>query len=157
MRTGSASLTRTAPCPPARYWRLAAQLADAPADVLCGSRIKMAGRLVERSLFRHIQGRTFATAVEELFHLGFYDTQCGCKFFRASTLRPILSKLREDRWLLDVEVLSCLRAAQARFVEAPIDCHERGGSSLVFGIDPLKMAVQLARLRGRLRREGVIP
>ena len=143
---------------PAReYWRLTAQLADTPADALCGSRIKMAGRSVERSLFRHLQGRSFATAVEELFHLGFYDTQCGCKFFRAAILRPILPQLREDRWLLDVEVLSGLRAAQARLVEAPIDCHERGGSSLVFGIDPLKMAVQLVRLRGRLRREGVIP
>ena len=145
----------TAPCPRARYWRLATQLAEISADALCGSRVKMAGRSVERSLFRHLQGRTFATGVEELFHLGFYDTQCGCKFFRGSALRPILPRLREDRWLLDVEVLTHLRAGRATFVEAPIDCHERGGSSLVFGIDPIRMAIQLVKLRARLRREGV--
>jgi dolichyl-phosphate beta-glucosyltransferase len=141
--------------PAGEYWRLADRLVDAPPfDVLCGSRVKMAGRSVERSLFRHLQGRTFATAVEELFHLGFYDTQCGVKFFRASLVRPILADLQESRWLLDIELLALLRAAGARFVEAPIDCHERGGSAIVFGLDPIKMAVRLFTLRARLRREG---
>ena len=68
----------------AEYWRLAGALPATPADAVCGSRIKMAGRTIERSMFRHVQGRTFATAVDELFHLGFYDTQCGLKFFRAT-------------------------------------------------------------------------
>lgn len=140
---------------PAReYWRLASQLPDAQADAVCGSRVKMAGRSVERSLFRHVQGRAFATGVEELFHLGFYDTQCGLKFFRASLLRPALPQLQEDRWLLDIEVLTLLNAARARFEEVPIDCHERGGSSLVVGIDPLKMVIRLVKLRSRLRRQN---
>jgi dolichyl-phosphate beta-glucosyltransferase len=140
---------------PAReYWRLASSLPDVTADAVCGSRVKMAGRSVERSLFRHVQGRTFATGVEELFHLGFYDSQCGLKFFRAPLLRPVLPLLQENRWLLDVEVLFLLKEAHARFAEVPIDCYERGGSSLVFGIDPLKMAVRLVRLRARLRRRS---
>ena len=51
---------------PAReYWRVAAGLPDATADAVCGSRIRMAGHTVERSVFRHLQGRVFATAVEE--------------------------------------------------------------------------------------------
>jgi len=137
---------------PAReYWRLAASLTAACADVVCASRIKMAGRAIERSLFRHVQGRVFATAVEELFHLGFYDTQAGMKFFNATLLRPLLSKLREDRWLLDIEILALLRKAGARCVEAPVDCHQQAGSSLVFGIDSFRMMSQLIRLRKRLR------
>ena len=115
---------------PAReYWRVASMLPDTPADVVCGSRMKMAGRSVSRSLFRHLQGRTFATVVDELFHLGFYDTQCGMKFFRAVAAAPAAACLQEDRWLLDVEVLSLLKARRD-CVEVPIDCHERGGSSL---------------------------
>ncbi len=91
---------------PAReFWRVAALLHSATEDAVCGSRVKMAGRSVERSLFRHVQGRAFATLVEWLFHFGFYDTQCGFKFFRADRLRPVLARLREDRWLLDIEVL----------------------------------------------------
>jgi dolichyl-phosphate beta-glucosyltransferase len=140
---------------PAReYWRLAVGLPGTPADVVCGSRIKMAGRTIERSFFRHVQGRVFATGVEELFHLGFYDTQCGLKFFRASRLRPLLPVLQEERWLLDVEVLARLQETGARFMEVPVDCNQHGASSLVFGVDPAKMLVRLVRLRRRLRARG---
>ena len=136
---------------PAReFWRLADRLAEIEADVVCGSRIRMAGRSVERSLFRHLQGRTFATIVEVLFHLGFYDTQCGLKFVRASHVRAHLPRLQENRWLLDIELLSLLRADGARCVEVPIDCHQRGASSLVFGLDAFRMIVHLVRLRSRL-------
>ncbi len=138
---------------PAReYWRLISELPATPMDILCGSRVNMAGRSVKRSLFRHLQGRGFATGVQTLFHLDLYDSQCGMKFFRAAVLRPLLPELLEDRWLLDVEVLALMKAAQATCVEVPIDCHERGGSSLVFGLDPLRMALGLFRLRARLRR-----
>jgi hypothetical protein len=73
------------------------------------------------------------------------------KFFRASAVRPLLPKLQEDRWLLDIELLTLLTRAGATAVEVPIDCHERGGSSLVFGLDPIRMVVRLARLHRRLR------
>ncbi len=138
---------------PAReYWRVAAELRAETRDALCGSRVNMAGRSVSRSLFRHLQGRSFATLIEEMFHLGFYDTQCGFKFFRAASLRPLLPALQEERWLLDIEVLAMMKARGCRFAEIPIDCHERGGSHLVFGLDPIRMIVRLVRLRRRLKR-----
>lgn len=137
---------------PAReFWRLASALPDTTADIVCGSRIKMAGYTVERSLFRHLQGRAFATAVDELFHLGLYDTQCGLKFFRAASVRPILPTLQEDRWLLDVELLARLIGAGARCAEVPVDCYQHGGSSLIFGVDSARMLARLLRLRRRLR------
>jgi len=137
--------------PATEYWRLASMLCGTSADIVCGSRVLIAGRSVSRSLFRHLQGRTFATCVESLFHLGFYDTQCGLKFFRAPAVRAVLPGLQEDRWLLDIELLTLLKRTGASAVEVPIDCHERGGSSLVFGIDPIRMLVRLARLHRRLR------
>jgi dolichyl-phosphate beta-glucosyltransferase len=137
--------------PPREFWRLASSLPDGGADVVCGSRIKMAGHTIERSLFRHLQGRAFATAVDALFHLGMYDTQCGLKFFRASVVRPMLPTLRESRWLLDVELLARLRRAGARCQEVPVDCLQRGSSSLVFGVDSIRMFVRLVQLRQRLR------
>jgi dolichyl-phosphate beta-glucosyltransferase len=140
--------------PAAEFWRVANMLPAATADALCGSRVNMAGRSVSRSYFRHFQGRAFATFVEQMFHLGLYDTQCGFKFFRGAALRPILPLLQEDRWLLDVEVLAQLKAARATLQEIPIDCHERGGSSLVLGIDPIRMAVRLVTLRRRLRHRA---
>ncbi len=136
---------------PAReYWRVADMLPAVDADIVCACRVKMAGRTIDRTLFRHFQGRLFATFAEEVFHLGFYDTQTGMKAFRGSRLRPILPELREDRWLLDVEVIVKMVRAGARALEVPVDCYMRGGTSLVFGLDPIRMAIRMLKLRSRL-------
>lgn len=138
---------------PAReYWRVADMLPAVDADAVCACRIKMAGRTIDRSLFCHFQGRLFATFAEEMFHLGFYDTQTGMKAFRASRLRPLLPQLQEDHWLLDVELLVLLSRTGARCVEVPVDCFMRAGSSLTFGLDPIRMAMRLVTLRSRLAR-----
>lgn len=136
-------------------WRLTRGLAaDPPVDVLAATRIRMAGRVIERSLMRHLQGRIFANLVEWLYGLGFYDTQCGAKFFRGSALRPILPLLEEDRWLLDVEVLAILAHRGARIAEEPIDWRDPGGSKVIPLLDPLRMGLRLWTLRRRLTRAG---
>jgi glycosyltransferase involved in cell wall biosynthesis len=119
-------------------------------DVLAGSRVKMAGKQIDRVLFRHLQGRVFATMVEMMFELGFYDTQCGIKFARSSLLRPSLSQLEEERWLLDVEMLALLKRHHARFREEPIDWIDRVDSKVRFGIDAARMFVGLQKIKHRL-------
>lgn len=140
--------------PGREFWRLAARVSREGDrfDTLAGSRIRMAGRQIERSLFRHLQGRVFATMTEQLFRLGFYDTQCGVKLVRADVLRPFLALLGEDRWLLDLEVLYWVKRAGGRCVEEPIDWADPGGSKVVFLVDPLKMFWGAARLKRRLDR-----
>ncbi len=134
-------------------WRLVRMLPGlSDLDVVAGTRILMAGRSIRRSLVRHLQGRVFATLVERAFQLGFYDTQCGFKLIRASRLRPLLPRLVEERWLLDVEVLTILARAGARMREEPIDWADPGGSKVVFGLDALRMARGLWRMRRRLDR-----
>jgi dolichyl-phosphate beta-glucosyltransferase len=130
--------------------RLARMLPSFMFDVLAGSRIRLAGHVIRRSAFRHFQGRVFATAVEWLFALGFYDPQCGLKFFRASALRPQLSALRERTWLLDIEVLALVRREGSEMREEPIDWSDPGGSKMIFGIDAARMLVGLWNLRRRI-------
>jgi glycosyltransferase involved in cell wall biosynthesis len=135
------------------FFRLAALVAASPdVDVVAGSRIIMAGRRVTRSLFRHLQGRLFAAITDLQFQLRFYDTQCGVKFFRASLLRPLLPALREERWLLDVELLALMTRRNARVREVPIDWAEVGGSKITPGLDTLRMLWGLTRLKQRLAR-----
>lgn len=119
-------------------------------DVVVGSRVRMAGRHVERGLFRHLQGRVFATLTDLQFHLGYYDTQCGAKLFRASLLRPLLGRLREERWLLDVEVLVLMREQGARPLEVPIDWADAGDSKVRFGVDAARMFWGLRKMHRRL-------
>ncbi len=133
-------------------WRMASMLDSAEHDVLAGARVLMAGRHIERSLFRHLQGRVFATLAEQALGLGFYDTQCGVKFARAPLLRPRLGDLREERWLLDVELLAVLQKDGARCLEVPIDWVDQGDSKVVFGLDALRMFRGLGRLARRIER-----
>jgi dolichyl-phosphate beta-glucosyltransferase len=133
------------------FFRLAGLVAASEdADVVAGSRILMAGRRVSRSLFRHLQGRVFATFTDLHFQLRFYDTQCGVKFFRASLLRPLLPLLREERWLLDVELLALMKRSEARAIEVPIDWEDVEGSKLVPGMDALRMLWGVTQLKQRL-------
>jgi dolichyl-phosphate beta-glucosyltransferase len=112
--------------------------------------VKMAGHRIDRSGFRHLQGRVFATLVERLFSFGFYDTQCGVKFFRAALLRPELSHLAESRWLIDVELLALLHRRGARMREEPIDWSADDKSNVVFGVDAMKMFAGLLALKRRV-------
>lgn len=135
------------------FLRLAMLAASSPeADVIVGSRVKMAGRRVERSLLRHLQGRIFATLTEYHFQLGFYDTQCGVKLFRAALLRPLLGLLQENRWLLDVELLVLVQRQGARALEVPIDWEDPGQSKVIPGVDAARMFWGLLRLKQRLDR-----
>lgn len=140
------------------FFRLAALVAvSVDVDVVAGSRILMAGRRVTRNLLRHLQGRLFAAIADLQFQLRFYDTQCGVKFFRASLLRPLLPALREERWLLDVELLALLKRRNARVLEVPIDWAEVGGSKIMPGLDALRMLWGLTRLKQRLERLPEVP
>ncbi|MBI3183480.1 MAG: glycosyltransferase [Myxococcales bacterium] len=132
--------------------RCAQMLPDADFDVLAGSRIRMAGHQVLRSPVRHYQGRVFATVADLTLSLGFYDTQCGLKLARSSLLRPLLPRLREDGWLLDLELLHLLKQAGARMIEEPIDWHEPGGSKVRPVLDAARMLLGLGRLRLRHRQ-----
>ncbi|BDG08910.1 glycosyltransferase [Anaeromyxobacter paludicola] len=138
-------------------WRMAGMLEQAEHDLLAGARVLMAGRHIERSLFRHLQGRVFATLTERALGLGFYDTQCGVKFARADLLRPRLDELREERWLLDVELIAVLQRDGARCLEVPIDWADQGESKVVFGLDALRMFRGLGRLARRLERLPPLP
>lgn len=123
---------------------------DAAADVLAATRVKMAGRHIERRIFRHLQGRVFATITETWLGLGVYDTQCGLKLFRATTVRPLLPFLEEDGWMLDVELLAMSKRRGARILEVPIDWTDGGASKVRFGIDPIRMLLALPRIRARV-------
>lgn len=123
---------------------------DGSVDVFAATRVKMAGRRIERRVFRHLQGRVFATLTEAWLGLGVYDTQCGLKLFRATGVRPLLPLLEETGWMLDVELLAHSKQRGARITEVPIDWTDVGESKVRFGIDPIRMLLALGRIRARV-------
>ncbi len=125
-------------------------------DALIGSRVKLAGRLIERSPVRHLVGRVYATLSSILTRTVIYDSQCGCKFVRRDSYTEVRSRLVDMRFGFDIDLLSQLLAAGFRVCEEPLlEWRDVPGSKVHVGRDSVNMFSSLIQLRGRLRREKI--
>lgn len=139
---------------PARELRRMIDAASARPDEADGwlaSRVKMLGREVKRTIRRHIVGRVYATLSSVLTGFSVYDSQCGCKFIRASCLGPIRRFLTETGFGFDMELLSLLHRSGARLIEFPVDWHDVPGSKVRLVRDSMRMLVSLWKLRAKLQ------
>jgi dolichyl-phosphate beta-glucosyltransferase len=103
------------------------ELDDRPGiEVVMGCRVKMLGREIRRSAFRHYVGRVYATLASLVLRVPVYDTQCGAKLFRRSpALEGALAAPFRSRWAFDVELLQRLQihwgdTGVKRIVEVPL-------------------------------------
>lgn len=132
---------------------LARMEADPALDAVIASRVKMLGKSVHRSLARHLLGRVFATALSVLLDIPVYDSQCGCKAFRARALGgDTLDLCDDDRWLFDTQLVITLQKRGFAIVEHPVSWSEIPGSKVSLLRDPIVMLAGMLRIRARFRR-----
>lgn len=130
-------------------------------ELICGARVQLLGRNVQRSRMRHYAGRVFATVASNVLGLSIYDTQCGAKLFRATPrMQRAFVAPFQSRWLLDVEILARLLTdpqpyplnVEAIVCEVPLQqWHDKAGSK-VKPLDFPKALLELGRLYRRYFR-----
>jgi len=118
-------------------------------DALFGSRVKMLGATLDRRITRHYIGRVFATFVAVLTGIGIYDSQCGLKVIRRSAYAAIESRLKETRFVFDVELTLLLLHGGFKIREVPVNWKEVPGSKVSLLKDTIRMFLGILRIRQR--------
>jgi dolichyl-phosphate beta-glucosyltransferase len=146
--------------------RFAERFDDPKVEMVLGSRVRLLGRRVQRSMTRHYVGRGFATIAGLALKLPVYDTQCGAKLFRADAIfRDLFARPFELDWCFDVEIFArLLEFEQAGRLEIEKQCVEypleewadAAGSKLTVRQFPnvLREILKLSTIARRARKSG---
>lgn len=119
--------------------------------LIMGTRIKLLGNRVKRSLVRHYFGRIFATIISQfVLKIPVYDTQCGAKIIQASLAQEIFKTPFYTKWLFDVELLLRMRKQSIdltqNVVEIPLFEWTEMGDSKIRWYEFLSVPFQIIKL-----------
>ena len=113
-----------------------------------GSRALKESSIIERQpWYREGMGKTFNLFVRMLAIRGIKDTQCGFKLITGDVARALFSKCSIDGFSFDVEVLYLAEKAGYKIKEVPIRWINSPFSRVVIMWDPLKMFLELFKIR----------
>jgi glycosyltransferase involved in cell wall biosynthesis len=106
-------------------------------SAIFSSRVKLAGRKIDRKFVRHLYGRLIATWFGIIWKSIPYDTQSGFKIFRNTIdFRTAIQVVFQTRWFCDIEIsarLAKLQNGSFRIWEEPLySWLDIGGSKISF-------------------------
>lgn len=122
-------------------------------DVVIGSRDIIGSKIeVPQPLFRRVMGYSFMVLRDWIAVSGFRDTQCGFKLFRREAAQAVFPQSRLDGFCFDVEILAIAKTLGFQMCEIPVVWRNDERSKVNPISDPLKMFVDLFRIRFNILR-----
>jgi dolichyl-phosphate beta-glucosyltransferase len=122
---------------------------DAGADIAIGSRAVDETLLeVRQPWYRQTMGRTFNKLIQLVGLTEFGDTQCGFKLFTARAAEDLFGEASVDGFAFDVEILMLARGVYT-VKEVAVRWSHKEDSRVAIGIEPLRMLLQIGRIRVR--------
>lgn len=134
---------------------------DSAYKVVIGSRVKLAGRQIQRNQLRHYLGRLISTFICLGWERAPYDTQSGFKIFTldSSFRKAVLTPFRTS-WFFDIELILRLESLGSRGIwEVPLMKWEEVGQSSIKSTKFLNVLLQILTIRSLVRlnsKEGDI-
>ncbi|MBC7429435.1 MAG: glycosyltransferase [Bacteriovorax sp.] len=128
--------------------KLIQSLDDKKVDFVFASRTNRFKRQKGQNFFRQTVGYLFSLLSRTILQLPVQDTQCGAKFFRATTV-PVLFEARfMSKWIFDVEIFFRFKEhfhenTHKNFWEYPLDHWEDNHDSKVKFMDYVKVPFTL--------------
>jgi len=137
--------------------KLLAPLREQGYDVAIGSRAMDRSLIqIHQSAVREQAGILFNYVVRLMMGIGFSDTQCGFKAFRADRARIIFEQQRIERFGFDPEILFLAKRHGLKVAEVPVRwSHDSATKVNVIG-DGTQMLMDLLTIRGNALR-GLYP
>lgn len=126
-------------------------------EVIFGSRRRMLGHRVSRTLPRRVVSRICAILARLAIGLPVADTQCGAKLMRVTpALGAAVGTPFSAGWLFDVELLARIAKASGNraFYELPLSEWTEIPGSKVSGRDIVKSGLRMLRLIAEMRLGG---
>ena len=99
---------------------LVAAITDEGYDVAIGSRLARGARVSQRSPKREVLSRGYVALIRALFWTRFTDAQCGFKALSREAARRLLSRVRDDFFFFDTELLITAEKRGMRIKEVPV-------------------------------------
>ncbi len=117
-------------------------------DIVIGSRaVKGAEVVVHQNMLRECMGKIFNIFVQALTLRGLNDTQCGFKCFRGKTAQDVFTRQTIMGFGFDVEILFIARILGYKLKESPVRWLNAPKSKVSIFRDPLKMFLDLFKIR----------
>ena len=88
---------------------------------------------VQKNFSRYLLGQFFRFIIYFLFKIKFYDTQCGYKLYKNIIAKKIFSKLKDERFAHDVEIILIASFMKILIKEMPVNwVHKKNSKVNIF-------------------------
>ena len=131
------------------------QLLKSQGELIIAVREGHGARRIGEPIWRHVLGRAFNHYVQWMAMAGHADTQCGCKILSQKAIQRLLPLLKTNGWAFDVELLAQAHICGLLVSEVPVAWLYDADSRVRPVRDGLQMALEVIRIRRRLRRATV--
>ncbi len=102
-------------------------------DIIIGSRgLKDSVITKKQPFLRNQMGNLGSFVISKTLGLNYKDTQCGFKLFKANVAKEIFSKVEQDGWSFDFEVLKIAQKKDFKVLEMPITWENSSSSKVKF-------------------------